>query len=199
MSKKKKSPYHKANQTKRFIAYVIDWFLGSLMIMFPISMYYLAMTNDIESVSNANIAVIYQMFGKGSALAIGLIAAVLGILYYVVIPYILNGQTIGKKFLELKIVNTDESDVSFTTMFKRQFLILIIFETYIYSVSHLLIYMLELILNTEVVKYFYSFGMLVSIVSCLLVAFSRSHMAVHDIFAKTKVVGLKTANVDQKI
>lgn len=199
MSKKKKPPYHKANQTKRFIAYVIDWFLGSLMIMFPVSMYYLAMTNDIESVSNANIAVIYQMFGKGSALVIGLIAAVLGILYYVVIPYILNGQTIGKKFLELKIVNTDESDVSFTTMFKRQFLILIIFETYIYSVSHLLIYMLELILNTEVVKYFYSFGMLVSIVSCLLVAFSRSHMAVHDIFAKTKVVGLKTANVDQKI
>lgn len=199
MSKKKKSPYHKANQTKRFVAYVIDWFLGSLMIMFPISMYYLAMTNDIESVSNANIAVIYQMFGKGSALTIGLLAAVLGIFYYVVVPYLLKGQTIGKKFLDLKIVNVDESEVTFATMFKRQFVILIIFETYIYSVSHLLVYMLELVLNTEVIMYFYSFGMLVSIVSCLLVAFSKSHMAVHDLFARTKVVGIESKNIDQKI
>lgn len=196
---KNTSPYIKANQTKRFIAYIVDWFIGSLMIMLPISIYYLAMTADIDNVSNVNINVIFDMFGKSNALVIGLVALICGLIYYLITPFFLNGQTIGKRFLELKIVNQDESNVSFKTLFIRQFIVLVLLETYIFSISHLLIYMLELAFNSEVFSYYYLCGMILSIISCLMATFGHKHLALHDLIASTKVVGVNSKNVDQKI
>lgn len=191
--------YDKANQSKRFVAYVIDWFIGALVLMLPVSIYYLAKTQDIESVSNVNIVTISSSFGEATAIFLGIISIVGGLVYYVLIPYITDGQSIGKRILELKIVNEDESSVGFKNILIRQLVILIIFETYLFSVSHMIVYITELITHVEMVKYFYSFGILVSAISCLLVAFTHEHLALHDIVSKTKVVGIVSKREDQKI
>lgn len=191
--------YIKANQSKRFIAYIIDWFVGALVIMLPISLYYLAMTNDVENVSNVNISTIYSSFGSEATIAVGLISIFAGLIYYVLIPFWNNGQTVGKKIFELKIVNQDESEIDFKTLVVRQVLILILLETYLFSISHLMIYIIEIITNLEVIKYYYSFGIFISAISCLLAAFSHKHYAIHDLISKTKVVGVKSNIKDQRI
>lgn len=190
---------HKANQSKRFVAYLIDWFIGSLVIMFPVSIYYLSQTSDVNSIDSVNIGTLYQLFGRETAIKVGIIALLLGLVYYLGIPLISRGQTLGKRIFELKIVNQDETECSYRTLIIRQLLIIIMFETYLYSISHLFIYVIEITLNTEVIKYYYSFGVIVSIVSCLFAAFTHKHLAIHDLIAKTCVVGIKTEKIDQKI
>lgn len=100
---------------------------------------------------------------------------------------------------DLKIVNNDEKLCTTKQLIMRQFVILIVFETYLYSVSHMIIYIMELTLNTEVIKYYYTFGLVVTASSCLLVAFTHNHFAIHDLFAKTKVIGIVSETKDQKI
>lgn len=193
------SKYIKANQSKRFVAYVIDWFIGSLVIMLPVSLYYLAMTKDIENVSNVNITTIYANYGTTAAVVIGIISLIGGLGYYVAVPYLNNGQTIGKRIFELKVVNQDESNVDLKTMVIRQVLVLMLLETYLFSTSHLFIYLLEIITNFEFIKYYYSIGIFVSAVSCILVAFGHQHYAIHDLVSKTKVVGIVSETKDQRI
>lgn len=191
--------YIKASQTKRFVAYIIDWFIGALMLMLPISLYYLAMTNDIDNVSNVSINTIYTSFGVKTTLLVGLISLALGLSYYVLVPYFNNGQTIGKKILDLKIVDSNEQDVSFKTLVIRQVVVLMLVETYVFSVSHLFIYLLEVMTNSEIFKYYYFAGIIISLISCLLVTFTNKHLAIHDFLAKTKVVGVNSVNIDQRI
>ncbi len=51
---------------------------------------------------------------------LGIIYCVLLLIYYVVVPLLFKGQTIGKKIFKLKIVKEDNSDVDYKTMFYRE-------------------------------------------------------------------------------
>lgn len=197
--KKGKEKYEKTNQAKRFIAYVIDWFIGSLVITFPLAIYYLAKTSDIEGVSLVTINLIHTLYGNKITFFIGLQSFALGLLYYVYIPYKTNGQTLGKKVMNLKIVRIDKKQLDFKTLFIRQFLVIICLETYLYTLSSIILFLLSIITAQTLLMYYYSMGTVISIISCLLVVFTKNHLAIHDYIAKTEVVGIINNKIDQKI
>lgn len=195
----KREEFEKANQGKRFSAYLVDWFLGGLVIMFPISIYYLQQTHDLNSLRGVSINTIVDQFGTEQGIFISAIAIIGGLVYYVLIPMVMNGQTLGKKMFDLKIVTSDGNECSNKVIVIRQLVVLIGLETYLYSVSHLIIYFLELTLKLELLRYVYSVGILISGLSCILVAFTHEHLAIHDMLSKTKVVGVVNRKTDERI
>ena len=50
----------------------------------------------------------------------GIITAILMLIYYVVVPVLSNGQTLGKKVFKLKMVKEDGSKVDYRTLFYRE-------------------------------------------------------------------------------
>ena len=50
----------------------------------------------------------------------GIILGVLLLVYYIVVPLLLNGQTVGKKVFKLQIVKEDGSELDYKTMFYRE-------------------------------------------------------------------------------
>ncbi|WP_052256259.1 RDD family protein [Salinicoccus sp. YB14-2] len=83
------------------------------------------------------------------------------LLYYVLLPVIWTGYTLGKRALGIRIINEDDSDVSFIQMIIRDFLTPILYGI--------------------------TFGIL-AVVSAVMIGVRENKKAIHDIFAKTKVI-----------
>lgn len=83
------------------------------------------------------------------------------LLYYVLLPVIWTGYTIGKRALGIRIINEDGSDVSLIQMIIRDFLTPILYGI--------------------------TLGLL-AVVSAIMIGVREDKKAIHDIFAKTKVV-----------
>lgn len=80
--------------------------------------------------------------------------------YFILLPVFWVGYTVGKKILGIRIVNLDETDVSFWTMIKRQLIAGII--------------------------YAFTFGIGI-IVSAFMVGIREDKRAIHDFIAGTYV------------
>lgn len=83
------------------------------------------------------------------------------LLYYVLLPVIWTGYTLGKRALGIKILNDDGSDVNLVQMIIRDFLTPILYGV--------------------------TLGLL-AVVSAVMIGVRKDKKAIHDIFAKTKVV-----------
>lgn len=94
----------------------------------------------------------------------GILMCMLFLIYYVVVPLLLKGQTIGKKVFKLKIVRENEEDVNPITMFYRD------------GVGSIFIH-------------FASLGITV-IASIIIMNLREDKKSLGDILAKTKVVDL---------
>lgn len=80
---------------KRFLAYLIDWYLGGLCTSFPISLISQKLNNTALNQS--------IMSFEGNYGYIAGVSALLGaVFYFVIIPtYIYKGQTLGKKICKI--------------------------------------------------------------------------------------------------
>jgi uncharacterized RDD family membrane protein YckC len=87
------------------------------------------------------------------------------LLYYMVVPIYIKGQTISKKFLKIKVVNEDGSDVDYKVLFFRE------------AICRILLRSL-------------SFG-LTDLISCIIMILRDDNKNLSDVFAKTKVIDLK--------
>ena len=83
------------------------------------------------------------------------------LLYYVLLPVIWTGYTVGKRALGIRIINEDGTDVSLIQMIIRDFLTPILYGI--------------------------TLGIL-AVVSAVMVGMRKDKKAIHDIFAKTTVV-----------
>ena len=78
-NKKKKYNYIDASMTKRFISYIIDWYVGALCTAIPIAITSQKLTNTML---NQNIVEFEQPYGIIS----GVIAILFAIFYFVIVP-----------------------------------------------------------------------------------------------------------------
>ena len=85
--------------------------------------------------------------------------------YYMVVPIYMKGQTLSKKFLKIKVVNDDGSDVDYKVLFFRE------------AICRILLRCL-------------SFG-LSDLVSFIIMFIREDRKNLSDVFAKTKVIDLK--------
>ncbi len=184
--------------TKRFVAYIIDWFVGSLFISFPMVMYYLYRTNDVDNVSNVNIDMINNEFGISITIVVGIISLFLGAVYYFIIPLKNKGKTLGKAAFDFKIVKQNGSDVDFKTLFIRQIVVYLFLEVYLLSMGPLLLHLIELSANINL-SFYFLITLIISIISCLMVTFGKNRLAIHDRITKTRVVSIKNTKKDNRI
>ena len=183
--KKKKYHYVDASMTRRFISYIIDWYLGGLCTAIPI-----AITSQKLSgtMLDQNIVDFKQPFG----LIAGLLAIVFAIFYFVVIPtFIYPGQTPGKRICKIKIIQNDDQPITIKNILLRQLLGMIVIEGVLVTASAIFHEVLTIITQVNFVTPLMYLGFAVTIISILLYLFKGEHRALHDYIGNTKVVDCK--------
>lgn len=175
--------------SKRFTAYLIDWFLGALVMMFPMCLIWMFYTHDMENMAPLDIWMIRDTLSIQMAILAGCISVIFSILYYVFVPYkVYPGQTIGKRVMGLKIVTKEDQDVTLRTLIIRQVLGFMIVEGTFYNVTTLMRNLLSMIIGLNLTGILMYQELIVSVISVAVCMFSNSHRMIHDRLANTKVV-----------
>ena len=86
--------------TRRLVAYLIDW--GFLSVLTFIITLLLQAAFKIGSITSSGGWIFIEV-----------------ILYFMLVPYLTNGRTLGKKIVRIKIVADDNSKLSFKSLFVR--------------------------------------------------------------------------------
>lgn len=112
--------------THRLFAILFDVFIVLAIIIIANIPAVMSFVNASINKSTINIVALYiASFLSGALSLIGII------LYTIVVPVFLNGQTLGKKYFNLTIVKNNGADIDFKTMFIREltrfFLIIVTF------------------------------------------------------------------------
>lgn len=133
---------------------------------------------------------VYKYQVINSAISIAVI-----ILYFVVLQQYLNGQTIGKKILNLQVVSNDDGKkVSAFNYFIR---VLILNNVIFTLLSMIAVYIIK---GKEFYYFIYILSLLQSVVymaNVLMVIFRRDGRGIHDMLAGTKVIDLKAVDVEE--
>ena len=169
---------------RRFGAYLIDWYIGGLVTAFPVSVVSMKLYGTVK---NQNIMSFPGEMGVWAGLA-GIAAA---LFYYVIVPALIwNGQTLGKRWLHMKIVSSDGSMVKTRQILVRQIIGMMILEGGLVTASTLWHQVASMVFHLSLVKLLMYQGMTVSIVSSILTLPGR-HRAIHDLIGGTRVVSDK--------
>ena len=114
------------------------------------------------------------------------ISVALTIVYYAIFQYMNKGQTIGKKLLNIKVVDKDTKKP--TTILKGLIRSLIIFSILSGTLSILFLYMLNK--ENYFIIYFslLSFELIFSLITVILMLYKKDGRGLHDIMANTIVV-----------
>ena len=170
---------------RRFISYMIDWYIGGILTSLPIILTYTAMNNGNIGIIEQNI----NIFEYPLNIIIGLASFMVAALYYVYVPmFINNGQTLGKKIMKLRIVNNDYTQASKKQLFIRQFVIILLLEGSLYTSSNMLHQVINEVTGANIVSIYNTIGIVITVFSALLVIMFKSRIALHDIIINTRVV-----------
>ena len=202
---------------KRIIAYIIDFLLLNLVLLPIINLkvinpylnqyngyseqYQDLIESSKEDTSIVNTAEYKEKFmnltfqlNKNSVVT-NVISMVGMLLYFGVIQYFWNGQTVGKKILKLKVVSNNEKDkLNIGNFILRSFILYGILYTLLLTVF---VYVLS-------VKNYYYFSMIIGYMQLLTIAvisimvlLRKDNRGLHDLLSKTKVI-TQIDNVENK-
>lgn len=189
-------------QTKRMIAYMIDLLLITSILMI---LFYILPSNLKTQKIQTKIDQIGEEYASGEmdkmtyfmtlsslekdldqkqALEI-VIDSVLIVIYFIIVPYIWNGFTVGKRVMNLKIVESENKKVHLMSLFMRAFImdgllasLLIIFGIYVIDESFYLSFVSILAI----------LQLLSLIVSYFMIKYRRDLKGLDDILSHSKVV-----------
>jgi uncharacterized RDD family membrane protein YckC len=185
---KKKNIFNTSNKNekapiaRRFVSYIIDWYVGGLCTAFPIS---IVSQKLMGTMKNQNLLLFDDLY----ALSVGACALVFAIFYFVIVPtYIWKGQTVGKRICKLKVVVTNEKEVTLKNMLIRQVIGMFVLEGAMLSASAIWHQMLSIVTNYNFITLFMYVGFGVTAISVLLLLFTNDGKALHDYLGSTKVI-----------
>ena len=168
---------------KRFIAYIVDWFLSDLVMALPVVVIYA----KVFQTTDMKIDLVLLPYPYN--LLAGTAAIILGTLYFVGLPCIHHsGQTPGKRLCKFKITMEDGSPVHLKALCIRQILGFFLLEGSLLSVSKYIREMVMLLSGIfETMQMLYGIGIFFGVLSILLVVVTKKRRAVHDLLAHTSV------------
>jgi len=174
---------------KRFIAYMVDWYLGSIFTSLPMVMIYMKVTNTQNLNTN-----LFQ-YPKQYVLLAGGMGLLFGLFYYLIVPLnIWKGQTLGKRWCHFKIVKMEGNNVMFKELFLRQVIGIFLIEGSLIFPSNLFHQILSFLINVNLITPLNYLGIAISIISALFVLFRKDHKAIHDLIANTRVISVDIAS-----
>lgn len=168
---------------RRLIAFVIDWYLASLIAGIPILLIYGMSTGKDD------VAVSLTSLSFGYAMIAGTIAIALSTAYYVLIPtYVYKGQTLGKKAIGVKILCDDDSEITIKTVFKREIVGVLLVEGGIVAASGYLRQMIGLIFSPTIYTILAVISTVITVVSIIMLYASPKKKMIHELVSKTRIV-----------
>lgn len=168
---------------RRLLAYVIDWYVGGVLIALPITM----KAMEIDPLSEIA-AHKLNMFSTAEGLSIGAMSIFIGLLFYLFVPALIwDGQTLGKKITKLKIVSKDGSKATYSQLVMRQVVGIILIEGTLYNVSNMIHQFISLLSGYNLVPILGQIAVVFTIVSVFYSFFNPQNQALHDLISKTKV------------
>lgn len=166
---------------KRLFAYLIDWYIVSVLAILPINVVF-SMTFQTLNVHNS-LAQLPLPQAAGACLC----SLILALLYLVILPYKTNGQTLGKRIFHLRIVKCTAATLDLKTLLLRNGIGLLLLEGTLFSCST---YLWEL-LNMAVFPSFTTFTLplftLIVVGSILISLGTTKHKMLHDYLSDTYV------------
>ncbi len=190
----------KADFFKRIFAYMIDYFIILLVLSFitaninvgsDITEKVNNLTNEykngnitIEEYNEEALPLNYELTKR--KLPVNVITCVIIIGYYIVFAYFNKGQTLGKKICKIRVVNDKGERASIWNILIRSLFIYGIITT---------LYSLICINFLDIESFNYSVSVvsviesLFIVISLLMMLYKKDGRGLHDIIAKTKVIG----------
>lgn len=176
---------------ERILAFMLDWFIAGILSGLPAVITYSQLTGTGKPIKDMYV---FEALGYGKSLTLMLALAcmAIGFLYYVIIPWkVYPGQTLGKKMLNLKIVSTKGKQIGFETYFLRNFLLLFFAEGVATPLSMYIRAFFTTITRFYVDTYLSWMWNVITIISMIMLFYSRKHLALHDYVSKTSVIKIK--------
>ncbi len=171
----------------RLIAYGIDWFIGGIVAGFPAVFIYALITGKSDMLSDLYVfpALGYPKYWSYISC---ILCIVLAFFYFVYVPLkIFPGQTLGKKWLHIKIMRIDGKELDLKTLIIRQMIGMMLIEGVSIAITNYIRQVLTLITGFYVEYYLLAIASLLTVISAVLVFNTPSRRSIHDYMAKTRV------------
>ena len=202
----------KANSYKRVLAYLVDImiisFVSLLLTYFvPTSENYNKLNKEFETLTidyrNQEVTM-EEYLEKGTdinyqlnkeAVPQTIVSTVLSIIYFVVLAYFMNGETLGKKLMKIKITSNNDKKLTMNNYLIRALVIDSVLMNIITIITILLFSKDIYLTSYNIISYVFSF---VYIVSLAMILFSKNGRGLQDILANTKVISTETIEEKQE-
>lgn len=178
-----------ASTGKRFAAFIIDWYLSSLLGSIPVIL--------IQSIQTKDLVILNQL--EDLSLPLAWIACILALachfFYYCYLPSKagkngITGQTPGMKLVHLQLLTETEETVSLGTLTIRHMLLVVLLQGYLTSSSIYLISLAQMRTGLYVVPYVQTFYYAVVLISLGLYFFSKKRQLLQDRLTRTRMYAL---------
>lgn len=175
-----------ASAGKRFVAFIIDWYLSSLIGSIPIVI--------LQSINGHDLVMLNQL--EGLPLPFAWIGCILALgchfIYYCYFPSKPNkngvtGQTLGMKWLHLQILTEKETAVSLGALTVRHMLLFMVLQGYLTSSNIYLVSLFQMATGLYIVPYTQTFYYVATIISLCLYLFSKRKQFLQDRLTKAKM------------
>ena len=200
----------KSNSYKRITAYFVDimiiTFISSLItFVIPTSENYTKLTKQFSNLTEeyANQKITKEEYlTKGSEInyslsketvAESIVTLVITISYFVVFTYFMNGETIGKKIMKIKITSNNQKKLTMNNYLVRS---LIINSILLQFISILTILFLDKTTYLSVYNIISNVFSIIFVVSFMMILFRKDGRGLHDILANTKVISTEKKEQD---
>ena len=194
---------------KRILAYLIDILIvtciATILTMFiPVSEEYVNQMNELNEVledySSGDILEteylekfndISYIVNKESV-QVSVVSVVLSIIYFVVLAYYMNGQTLGKKITRIKVVSSNSKKLTMNNYLIRSLLVDSILMN---TISIVTILFLEKSSYLKVYDATSTIFGAIYVVIFAMILFRQDGRGLHDLLANTKVISLNDKKV----
>lgn len=198
---------------KRIIAYALDiliiTIISTLLTSFTISSEkydndlnkYIDVMRDYtenkidkdEYVKTSN-DLVYSM--SKESLPVTIVTTSLTIIYFVVFAYFMNGQTLGKKIMNLQIVSSNKKKLNMNNYLIRGLIVNNIFMNIVGIITLICLNKSNYLKTNDIVTYIFGAIYLITIG---MILFREDRRGLHDYLANTKVISLsKNVKEDEK-
>lgn len=166
---------------KRMIAYFIDWYMISVLTIFPIQL--------IDSITYQKINqenTLMNLPVPQAILAFGL-GLLLSFLYLIYLPYRYHGMTLGKRLLHIRIIQSNQKPLILKTLLIRNGLGILILEGSLYTSSIYFWELINLISHSHFSSWILNICNII-VISSLAMSLFPGHRMLHDYLSHTLVV-----------